>query len=53
MQEVQLTLLDAEVKDIIGVLNNLPTGSNAWPLVQKIINQLPKPETPVETPAVQ
>jgi hypothetical protein len=44
MQEIQLTLLEAEVRDIINVLNNLPTGSNAWPLVQKIGSQLPKPE---------
>ena len=42
MQEITLTLLEAEVKDIINVLNQLPTGSGAWPLVQKIASQLPQ-----------
>jgi hypothetical protein len=42
MQEMTLTLLEAEVKDIINVLNQLPTGSGAWPLVQKIASQLPQ-----------
>jgi hypothetical protein len=46
MQEITLNLLEGEVRDIINVLNNLPTGSNAWPLVKKIENQLPKPEEP-------
>jgi hypothetical protein len=41
MQEMTLTLLEAEVKDIINVLNQLPTKSGAWPLVQKIAGQLP------------
>jgi hypothetical protein len=41
MQEMTLTLLEVEVKDIIKVLNQLPTGSGAWPLVQKIASQLP------------
>jgi len=44
MQEITLTLLEAEVKDIINVLNQLPTGSGAWPLVQKIAGQLPVQE---------
>lgn len=44
MQEITLTLLEAEVKDIINVLNQLPTGSGAWPLVQKIASQLPVQE---------
>lgn len=44
MQEMTLTLLEAEVKDIINVLNQLPTGSGAWPLVQKIASQLPVQE---------
>jgi hypothetical protein len=46
MQEITLTLLEGEVRDIMNVLNNLPTGSNAWPLVKKIEAQLPKPEEP-------
>ena len=51
MKEVSLTLLDGEVVDIIRVLEQLPTGSGAWPLVQKIKSQL---EPQVEAPeAVQ
>ena len=51
MKEVSLTLLDGEVVDIIRVLEQLPTGSGAWPLVQKIKGQL---EPQVEAPeAVQ
>ena len=42
MQEITLTLLEGEVRDIMNVLNNLPTGSNAWPLVKRIEAQLPK-----------
>lgn len=38
--EVTLTLLDQEVKDIINVLGQLPTQSNAWPLMQKLNFQL-------------
>jgi hypothetical protein len=48
MQEITLNLLEAEVHDIIKVLNQLPTGSGAFPLVQKIIGQLPKEEAPKE-----
>jgi len=40
MKEVSLNLLDAEVMDIIRVLEQLPTGSGAWPLVQKLKVQL-------------
>lgn len=40
MKEVSLTLLEGEAQDIIRVLEQLPTGSNAWPLVQKIRVQL-------------
>lgn len=48
MQEITLTLLEGEVRDIINVLNQLPTGSGAFPLVKKIIGQLPKEEPPKE-----
>ena len=40
MQTINLELFDAEVKDIINVLGQLPTSSNAWPLAQKITVQL-------------
>ena len=40
MKEVSLTLLEGEVADIIRVLEQLPTGSGAWPLVQKLKGQL-------------
>ena len=40
MKEVSLNLLDAEVMDIIRVLEQLPTGSGAWPLYQKLKGQL-------------
>jgi len=43
MTQITLSLFEAEVRDIIRVLNNLPTGSNAYPLVQKIVAQLPAP----------
>lgn len=50
MKEVSLTLLEGEAQDIIRVLEQLPTGSNAWPLVQKIQQQLKEqlPEVPSE-----
>lgn len=49
MTEVTLKLFESEVHDIIRVLNNLPTGSGAYPLVQKIASQLPVPDqTPKE-----
>lgn len=40
MKEVSLSLLEGEALDIIRVLEQLPTGSGAWPLVQKIKQQL-------------
>lgn len=43
MTQITLSLFEAEVHDIVRVLNNLPTGSNAYPLVQKIVAQLPAP----------
>jgi hypothetical protein len=50
MNQITLNLLDGEVKDIINVLGQLPTNSNAWPLVQKIGAQLtaqtPEPTEP-------
>lgn len=46
MKEVSLTLLEAEANDIISVLNQLPTGANAWPLVQKIKQQLEAQKEP-------
>ena len=49
MQEVTLKLVTAEVNDIISVLNQLPTGANAWPLVQKIKAQLEEQTKPAET----
>lgn len=34
-----LELEEVEVTDILRVLGDLPTKSNAWPLMQKIIEQ--------------
>jgi len=50
MDNVTITLTEAEVKDIINVLGQLPTSSNAWPLLQKIWTQLPAaaPEAPAQ-----
>lgn len=50
MQEVSLKLLSGEAMDIVRVLEQLPTGSGAWPLVQKIKQQLQEqlPEAPAE-----
>ena len=53
METLKLELFDGEIKDIINVLGQLPTSSNAWPLTQKIIGQLlaqVPPETPPEAP---
>jgi hypothetical protein len=46
MDNVTLTLLEGEVRDILQVLGQLPTSSNAWPLLQKIAQQLPAPAAP-------
>ena len=50
MKEVSLNLLVGEAMDIVRVLEQLPTGSGAWPLVQKIKEQLQDqlPEVPAE-----
>ena len=48
-----LTLLEGEVKDIINVLGQMPTQSNAWPLMQKVIAQLNEQSPVTETPAVE
>ena len=40
MDVLKLELFEGEIKDIINVLGQLPTSSNAWPLSQKIMGQL-------------
>lgn len=39
MQEVELKLTVEEINFIVAVLGNLPTQSNAWPLMQKVKSQ--------------
>ena len=50
MQDFNLTLNIEDVNFVLAVLGNLPTQSNAWPLMQKIKAQAeaqqPKPEEP-------
>jgi len=46
MKEVSIKLLEGEVVDIIRVLGQLPTESNAWPLVQKLKAQLEEQKEP-------
>ena len=50
MQDFNLTLNIEDVNFVLAVLGNLPTQSNAWPLMQKIKTQAeaqqPKPEEP-------
>lgn len=46
MKEVTLNLIEGEALDIIRVLEQLPTGANAWPLVQKIKHQLEEQKEP-------
>lgn len=36
MQEIDIKLTAEEVNFVLAVLGNLPTQSNAWPLMQKI-----------------
>ena len=48
MQEVTIKLFSGEVNDIIKVLGQLPTESNAWPLVQKLKAQLEEQTKPAE-----
>lgn len=38
--EIQLSLTEQEAQAIIQVLGQLPTSSNAYPLLQKIITQV-------------
>jgi len=53
MNTLTLTLLEGEVKDIINVLGQMPTQSNAWPLMQKVIAQLNQQVPVAETPVVE
>lgn len=50
MTEMELKLTADEIGFVLAVLGNLPTQSNAWPLMQKIKTQAeaqqPKPEEP-------
>ena len=50
MNELTLSLFEGEVKDIINVLGQMPTQSNAWPLMQKVISQL-QAQVPPAPPA--
>ena len=43
---IKLELSVDEVNAIVGTLGELPTKSNTWPLVQKIITQA-QPQVPV------
>jgi hypothetical protein len=47
---IQLELTADEVQGILTVLNDLPTKTNAWPLVQKIEQQVAE-QTPAEDDA--
>lgn len=38
--EIQLSLTEQEAQAIIQVLGQLPTSSNAYPLLQKIVGQV-------------
>lgn len=44
---IKLELSVDEVNAIVGTLGELPTKSNAWPLVQKIIGQA-QPQIPAQ-----
>ena len=44
MTEITITLFEQELIQIIQVLNQLPTGTGAYPLVQKLAAQLPEAE---------
>jgi hypothetical protein len=48
--EIKLVLKLSEVSDIVKVLGELPTRSNAWPLLQKIDGQV-QPQLPEDAPA--
>jgi hypothetical protein len=49
MQEIELKVTLEEANGILQVIGNLPTSSNAWPLLQKlnaqIQAQVPQPAT--------
>ena len=49
MQEVEIKLTAEEANDILRVLGQLPTASNAWPLMQKIGQQVQAQVTPPAT----
>jgi hypothetical protein len=50
--EIVLKLAIEEVNSVVQVLGELPSKTNAWPLIMKIKNQaekqLPKEEPPVQ-----
>jgi len=50
MQDIQIKLTVEEVNFVLAVLGNLPTQSNAWPLMQKIRTQA-ESQVPKEEPA--
>jgi len=50
MQKIELKLTTEEVNFVLAVLGNLPTQSNAWPLMQNIKTQA---EARVQVPADQ
>jgi hypothetical protein len=50
MQEIELKLTTDEANFVLAVLGNLPTQSNAWPLMQKIKIQV---DSHVQAPADQ
>lgn len=55
MPEITLNLSKEETAFVIAVMNQLPTQSNVWPLVQKIDaqfkSQLPQATAEAEQPA--
>lgn len=48
MEEITLKLKTDEVDGILKVLGNLPTASNAWPLMMKIGEQIKEQQPKVE-----
>lgn len=51
MNETELKLTPDEVGFLLAVLGNLPTQSNAWPLMQKIKTQAEAQQAKPEEPA--
>ena len=53
MTDMELKLTAEEVSFVLAVMGNLPTQSNAWPLMQKIKTQAevqqPKADQPAST----